>query len=290
MGAARRSAPARRGSFSIPIMYGEVGMPAGLVAAALGIGGLAAWAWRRAERRRRQQVAPPGTEAALGFIATLAHDFNNLLGIVIGNLDLVATLNQDQRLAEPLKSALDTALRAATITRRMSAAAGRQAYRPRPVALDALLRDRLDELQQELGERHPIVTELTSDAMVQVDGDALVDALRELLRNAAQAMPEGGPVRLATRAQAADRASLSVVDTGCGMAPDLLPRAFEPFVTTQRNVRGAGLGLAMVRSFAVQSGGEAALDSALGRGTTAIMHLPVAAPAPTTVAERLAQP
>jgi CheY-like chemotaxis protein len=71
-----------------------------------------------------------------------------------------------------------------------------------------------------------------------------------------------------------DFVSVSVSDTGVGMEPEVLKRVFEPFFTTKESGKGSGLGLAMVHSFAEQSGGAATIDSQVGRGTTVQILLP----------------
>ncbi len=67
---------------------------------------------------------------------------------------------------------------------------------------------------------------------------------------------------------------LTVNDTGCGMEPAVLARASEPFFTTKRKGEGTGLGLAMARGFAEQSGGGLTIQSAPGAGTTVTLYLP----------------
>lgn len=65
-----------------------------------------------------------------------------------------------------------------------------------------------------------------------------------------------------------------MIDTGCGMSPEVLRRAFDPFFTTKDVGRGSGLGLSMAYGFASQSGGAVQIDSRLGRGTAVHLYLP----------------
>jgi CheY-like chemotaxis protein len=85
--------------------------------------------------------------------------------------------------------------------------------------------------------------------------------------------------------------SVSVTDTGSGMAADVLERAFEPFFTTKQVGQGTGLGLSMVYGFVHQSGGYVAIKSTVGAGTTVTLHLPNATQISEAAAEsRQVQP
>jgi len=82
----------------------------------------------------------------------------------------------------------------------------------------------------------------------------------------------------------------SVSDTGAGMPPEVLAKATEPFFTTKASGKGTGLGLAMARGFAEQSGGGLHIDSVEGQGTTVSLWFPAAGGAPDTVRLRSAAP
>src|SRR5262249_7790202 len=109
--------------------------------------------------------------------------------------------------------------------------------------------------------------------------------------NARDAMTGGGRLRIeAARVQLDQSAataagdeirpgpcvSIAVVDSGCGMTPEVRARAIEPFFTTKEVGKGSGLGLAMVHGFVKQSGGNIGIDREIGRGTTVRLYLPEA--------------
>jgi signal transduction histidine kinase len=112
--------------------------------------------------------------------------------------------------------------------------------------------------------------------------------LINLVMNARDAMPGGGRVVITTANRrfapgaelAGEFVSLSVSDGGSGIAPDVLARVWEPFFTTKAAGKGTGLGLSMVYGFAKQSGGAAAIESELGKGTTVTLYLPKGLPTP----------
>jgi CheY-like chemotaxis protein len=105
--------------------------------------------------------------------------------------------------------------------------------------------------------------------------------LVNLLVNAAHAIPEGAAerhqIRVATRTGAGGEAILEVADTGCGIAPQHLPRIFEPFFTTRPQGTGTGLGLWVCRNLVGAVGGDLQVESVPGAGTTFRVILPAAA-------------
>lgn len=104
------------------------------------------------------------------------------------------------------------------------------------------------------------------------DRDLLRQALLNLLTNAVQAMSGGGTLSVRTWTTG-DRVRIEVADTGPGIPADVLPRIFDPYFTTRE--QGTGLGLPTVRRIAAQHGGDVAVETRLGRGTTFTLTLPV---------------
>jgi two-component system, NtrC family, sensor histidine kinase HydH len=106
---------------------------------------------------------------------------------------------------------------------------------------------------------------------VDLDRDQFEQALLNLLLNAEQAMPDGGTLTLIGRADEGC-VCLDVIDTGCGMTPDVLANLFQPFHTTKKT--GTGLGLPTARKVIVAHGGSLDVQSAPGRGTKFTIRLP----------------
>jgi two-component system NtrC family sensor kinase len=111
---------------------------------------------------------------------------------------------------------------------------------------------------------------------LQCDPAQIEQVLLALIVNAIDAMPRGGNLWLES-SLTSDRAaiSISVRDDGAGIPPEILPKVFEPFVTTKDQAHGTGLGLAVSRSIVERHGGKIALQSELGKGTTVTITLPV---------------
>jgi signal transduction histidine kinase len=105
------------------------------------------------------------------------------------------------------------------------------------------------------------------------DPDLLRPVLLNLIRNAVQAMPEGGTLTV-TIGSSATTACVAIADTGVGIPADVRKDIFRPFYTTR--TRGTGLGLAVARGLVTAMGGSLSVESEVGRGTTFTVELPVA--------------
>ena len=112
----------------------------------------------------------------------------------------------------------------------------------------------------------------SEEVRVALGGEELKQVLLNLVRNALEAMPEGGTIRVGWDLAGTRRVSLWIADNGPGMDIETLERVRRPFVTTR--ARGTGLGLAIVDRLVREAGGRFELDSAPGRGTTARLDLP----------------
>lgn len=111
-----------------------------------------------------------------------------------------------------------------------------------------------------------------TSTLVRTDESQLKQALLNILRNAVEAMPEGGVITVEVW-QMDRHVFISVTDTGCGIPESFRERLFEPFATTKP--KGTGLGLAFVQQVMHESGGEVTIESEVGRGTTVCLKLPV---------------
>jgi PAS domain S-box-containing protein len=221
----------------------------------------------------------------------VAHDFNNLLMAVMGNLDLLRKrLPDDPRLHRLVDGALQGAERGASLTQRLLAFARQQDLRAVPVDLSALVQGMGNLLERSLGPRVALRLDLPEGLPpARIDANQLELAILNLAINARDAMPDGGSIEIrVAKHQVQNDAvlkpgtylKLSVIDTGAGMTPDILKRAIEPFFSSKPLGKGTGLGLSMVHGLVVQLGGTLELSSAIGKGTTATMVLPIATSAP----------
>jgi signal transduction histidine kinase len=103
----------------------------------------------------------------------------------------------------------------------------------------------------------------------------LKQVLINLFFNAVDAMPAGGTLRVRAGAEGAGDLTITVVDTGQGIDPEILPHIFRPFFTTKKK-RGTGLGLSVCDRIIKAHGGSITVESRQGRGTTFSLHFPLA--------------
>jgi signal transduction histidine kinase len=108
---------------------------------------------------------------------------------------------------------------------------------------------------------------------VSVSTDQIRQVFLNLIKNAEDAMPDGGRLSIRTRYRKG-RVEIDVADDGCGIPPEEVKNIFEPFFTT-KGVKGTGLGLSVSYGIVKNYNGEISVDSEPGRGTTFTIQLPV---------------
>jgi CheY-like chemotaxis protein len=183
----------------------------------------------------------------------------------------------------------DATRRAAALTQRLLAFSRRQTLDPRPLDVNRLIAGMAELIRRTVGPGIGIEVKGAEDLWVaRIDASQLESALLNLCINSRDAMaPDGGALTIETENLSLDADSarehdvkpgeyiaISVVDTGCGMAPDIAERVFDPFFTTKPLGQGTGLGLSMVYGFVRQSGGAVRVHSAPGEGATVCLYLP----------------
>ena len=242
------------------------------------------------QRRIEEALQQAQRLQAVGTIAGgVAHNFNNLLAVVLGNLDLASRSSSDaERVRLYLEAATAAAERGAKLTWQLLSFARQQPLRTEPIAPS----EQLHNLAVLIGEGFPeniaIETDIPRDLWeVEIDPIELQLAFLNLGFNARDAMPSGGILRISAKNQtlqddrlglAGHYVTIEIADNGLGIPPEILPRVFEPFITTKEIGAGSGLGLSHVHGFVHQSGGAVDIESEPGKGTIVRMYLPATKP------------
>lgn len=223
---------------------------------------------------------------SLGLLAGgVAHDFNNILAVIASSASLLAELLPNASDRE-LVTEIDEAVRRATgLTRQLLAFSRKQVVEPVVLDLNVTISETRKMLRRMVGEDIVIETSLDPElGHVRIDPGYLVQVLMNLAVNSRDAMPRGGTLAITTRNMPGEprRVRITVTDTGTGMSPELCARVFEPFFTTKGIGKGTGLGLSVVHGIIRQAGGEIAIESEVGVGTSIQIYLPsIDAPAET---------
>jgi signal transduction histidine kinase/ActR/RegA family two-component response regulator len=222
------------------------------------------------------------TLRALGELAGgAAHHLNNLLTIVVGRVQLLRRSVTEERLLRPLEIVERAAKDGAEVVRRLQQFAGmRRTPEPRTVDLNQIVREVLEISRprwqnSSRSDGMAIVVESRLTPLPEIAGDpiSLREMLGNIVLNAVEALPDGG--RIAVETRATDGAiTVAVTDTGPGMSEEVRLRAHEPFFTT-KGVKSTGLGLSVAFGITRRHGGELAIQSEPGQGTTVRVTLPI---------------
>lgn len=221
----------------------------------------------------------------------MAHDIDNMLAVIASGLVSIERGADQQQLSRLVAGMKQAILNAAAMTDHIAELSIDNGVTPEPFSLGSAMGELETRARTILGQGVDLRTEIAHDLWpVRVLPSYLQLALFNLFANAADAMPRGGILvvrasntfrRASTPATpAGDFVRVEVIDNGEGIAPDVLRRAFDPFFTTRQSLKKSGLGLGQVKRFASQFGGDIAIESDVGVGTRAILHLPRAAPGP----------
>jgi two-component system, cell cycle sensor histidine kinase and response regulator CckA len=241
------------------------------------------------KRQLETQLRQSQKMQAIGQLAGgVAHDFNNLLSVIFGHGALLAAaMPLHERLRDSVVEINLAAERAAALTRQLLTFSRRQVFEPRVLDLESVVEESRSLLRRLIGEDvYLAVTTSHGLSRVSVDPGQINQVLMNLALNARDAMPQGGELTIATRdvdfAAATQTVHpemrpgryvlLAVIDTGCGMAPEVQARIFEPFFSTKSD--NTGLGLSVVDGIVKQNGGYLAVTSRPGLGTTFSIYLP----------------
>ena len=227
---------------------------------------------------------------SLGTMAAgLAHEFNNLLSVVLGHADLLRRgLARDEIDPDHIAQITDAARRGAVLSKGLLSF-GRKGAPGRAEVMDArqAVADLGLLLKPILGSQYHLILETSDEpAFINVSRDLLVQSIMNLVVNARDAMPSGGPIRVQVAVAGPEgkrRVEIRVIDRGHGIGEEVRGKIFEPFYTTKGVGKGTGLGLAIVHGFATESGGRVSVDSSVGEGTTFVISLPFIAPQATVL-------
>lgn len=213
--------------------------------------------------------------AAMGEMAAeLAHEIRNPLG----SIKLFASLLEGDLTEMPEKAELANQISRGVVTlenivSNILAFSANVQLKREPLCLTELIYDSLPLFELERNRKKINLDLNNPDPAPRILGDQhlLKQVMLNLCNNAIKAMDSGGLLRIQVR-ERENFAELEISDTGCGIAPELLPKIFDPFVTTFAG--GTGLGLSVVNQIIDKHDGAIEIKSKLGEGTSVFISLP----------------
>lgn len=243
-----------------------------------------------------QQFIQSQKMQAVGQLAGgIAHDFNNLLTAMIGFCDLLLQrYTQNDPSYGDVVQIKQNAGRAAHLVRQLLAFSRQQALKPRVLSLTEILAELSSLLKRLIGANIEFQVIHGRDLwLIKADHGQLEQVIINLAVNARDAMPDGGKLTIKTRnffsdkefkcifdtAHPGDYVVIEIIDTGCGIDPNIIENIFEPFFSrkgdwAKKSGSGTGLGLSTVYGIINQTGGFINVESEIGKGTKFQVFLP----------------
>ena len=247
------------------------------------------------ERGLEENVKQAQKVEAIGMVAGgVAHDFNNVLGVILGTASLMLAEGRlSPELSSQVEMIADAANRGAALARQLLSFGRRSPREPKIFSPNECIRGMEKMLLRLLPENIQVRTNFVDWVPhLFMDPSEFEQILFNMVINARDAMPKGGeiqltlhsarqPLNLAVDELVRENSSLAqfgvelrISDTGEGIAPDLLTKIFEPFVTTKQPGKGTGLGLSVCQMIVLRYGGTISVHSHVNVGTTFSVWLP----------------
>jgi two-component system cell cycle sensor histidine kinase/response regulator CckA len=253
-------------------------------------------------RRAAQQLLHSQKMDAVGRLASgVAHDFNNVLAVVLSCSDFLLGDLPEGEHREEVEEIQRAGQRAARLVAQLLAFSRKSVFQPVRTDLNTVVLGIEKLVRRSVPESIEVALRLAQDPWpLRIDTGHLEQVVLNLVVNARDAMGDGGRLRIETANEevprhggggATDRCVvLRVADDGCGMTPEVVSRIFEPFFTTKEKGKGTGLGLSTVFGIVQQAGGNVAVASRPGEGSTFTVSFPVDGGAGSAAAEAAPRP
>jgi len=225
-------------------------------------------------KKTQKQLLRSERMAALGkFSQGVAHEVRNPVMSIGGFARRLKEKNADERTVAYANIILKETARLEKMVKDIERYTSMPAPVIQPVKLSALLQSALHIWEKEHTEDNLKIKlqSLLEDSTISADEAQLTQAVVNLLRNAAEAMPKGGTIYIST-CREDNYIVISVKDEGAGIDPENLPQIFDPFFTSKP--QGSGLGLTTVNRIVMDHGGEVKVSSRPGAGTEIKLYIP----------------
>ena len=230
-------------------------------------------------------------DAVARVAGAVAHDFNNLLHVIRARVELAAEhLPPSHGAQEDLREIRSAAMRASAMATDLLTFGRRNPVSAETISLHRFIDGVRRQLKLMAGEHATLTIQLrAANDAVAIDAIKFERVLLNLVANAKNAMGTGGRIDIETWNPpvghgGTPRIVLAVRDSGKGMTPDVLEKAFEPYFTTRREQGGSGMGLSSAHGIVQAMGGTIRAESEVGKGTAVIIELPISQAPPDLAA------
>jgi PAS domain S-box-containing protein len=221
----------------------------------------------------------------------VAHDFNNMLAIILGQVEIaLMKIPPGDPLEKRLQEIRLAANRSSNLTQQLLGFARKQSRQPQILDLNDTVADMLIMLKRLIGEHLELRWMAEAERpLVDIDPSHFDQILTNLIINARDAIEGNGVISVRTKNVMLDEnfcqqhpggrtgrhVLLTIADTGCGMAPEIMEKIFDPFFTTKGIGKGTGLGLSMVFGLIKQNNGYIIVNSTPGEGSSFDIYFPL---------------
>ncbi len=230
-------------------------------------------------RETQQQLMQSEKLAAMGRLTSqIAHELNNPIYGIMNTLELLKTeIPPESKRSKILEMSLSETHRLSEMLRNMLSFSKPEEEVRRPIDVNELLESIVLFIDKQMRESNIDIETRFAEEIPKVMGSTnqLRQVLLNIIRNAKEAMPEGGILSLETMSEDS-RVIIHIKDTGIGIPKEIRDKIFEAFFTTKQEVKGVGLGLSVCYGIIKDHGGEIRVESEEGRGSTFSIILPTA--------------
>jgi DNA-binding response OmpR family regulator/nitrogen-specific signal transduction histidine kinase len=234
---------------------------------------------REIESQNQNQALQESGSIPLGslgkFVSGIVHDLHGGLGVIRHTISFILEefdANNNESLTTDLQKIVQSAEFCEVVLRNLGALGGQTVFAPTNVNIERIVRDVFFMLERKLIDVHLVVDADPDASTVVADEGQIKQVFMNLIRNAGEAMPQGGILSVRVR-KSGNLLRIEVKDSGCGINPKNKERLFHEFFTTKD--RGYGLGLYIVKSIIENHCGTVKVDSEIGQGTTFTLELPI---------------